>query len=188
KVWDTRRGNFEAQPEGERRKTLLGAKEGHYLVNPDTGKAEWVKDPTIMGKLKEKDDGTPVPRHFDAPKTQVMGIIVRGVLARELNWGLVLIGALVAIALELLGVSSLAFAVGLYVPIQYSTPIFLGGIVRWAVDRYMAGKHAAAIAEATDPEARARAEIEAIRKSETSPGVLLAAGYIAGGSLAGMLI
>ena len=90
--------------------------------------------------------------------------------------------------LELCGVSSLPFAVGVYVPIQYSTPIFIGGIVRWGVDWWMARSHAAAVAEATDPEAKARAEIEAIRKSETSSGVLLASGFIAGGSLAGMLL
>ena len=99
-----------------------------------------------------------------------------------------LIGALMAVMLELCGISSLPFAVGVYVPIQFSTPIFVGGLVRWGVDAWMARSHAAAIAEAADPEAKARAEIEAIRKSETSPGVLLASGYIAGGSLAGMLL
>jgi len=74
------------------------------------------------------------------------------------------------------------------VPIQYSVPIFIGGIIRWGVDRYQASRAAADLAAAgDDAEARARAEIEAIRKSETSPGVLLASGYIAGGSLAGVV-
>jgi hypothetical protein len=90
--------------------------------------------------------------------------------------------------LELCGVSSLAFAVGVYVPIQYSVPIFAGGLLRWGIDRHLARSAAASIeAAGSDPEARARAEIEAIRKSETSPGVLLASGYIAGGSIAGVL-
>jgi len=110
------------------------------------------------------------------------------VLERKLNWALVLIGALIAVMLELCRVSSLAFAVGVYVPIQFSVPIFVGGIIRWAVDSWMARSSAAAIAQAQTAEERAAAEIDAIRKSETSPGVLLASGYIAGGSLAGMLL
>jgi hypothetical protein len=168
------------------RPELKNAKEGRYLVD-DSGKVSWVKDAAIMGKLNERDDGTPVKREFDAPKTQVMGLIIKGVLSGKLNWGLVLTGALIAITLELCAISSLAFAVGLYVPIQFSTPIFLGGVIRYSVDYLLARReHAAVVGD--DPEARARAEIEAIRKSETSPGVLLAAGYIAGGSLAGMLI
>jgi uncharacterized oligopeptide transporter (OPT) family protein len=139
-----------------------------------------------MGKLEERDDGEPVKRDFDAPKTQVMGIIINGVLKRDLNWSMVAIGAMIAIMLELCGVSSLAFAVGVYVPIQYSVPIFLGGILRYVVESYQASQAAASIAAADTPEARAQAEIEAIRKAETSPGVLLASGYIAGGSLAGV--
>src|SRR5262249_17762099 len=116
-----------------------------------------------------------------------MQIIIDGVLTLKLNWSLVLIGAMIAVTLELCGVSSLAFAVGLYVPIQYSSPIFVGGLLRWVVDKYQAAKSQAEITAAgDDPEARALAEIEAIRKSETSPGVLLASGYIAGGSLAGV--
>ncbi len=182
-VWDTRRNYEFTTP------ITTTVKEGRYLIDPETGKPAWLKDDTIMGKLTETDDGRKVKREFDAPKTQVMGIIINGVLSRKLNWGLVLIGALIAVMLELSGVSALAFAVGLYVPIQYSTPIFLGGVIRWAVDRYTASQNAGQIeAAGDDPAARARAEIEAIRKSETSPGVLLAAGYIAGGSLAGMLI
>jgi hypothetical protein len=160
-----------------------------YLIDPETGKIAYMKDPSIMGKLTERDDGTRVSREFDAPKTQVMGIIINGVLARKLNWSMVAIGALIAIMLELCGVSALAFAVGVYVPIQFSAPIFMGGICRWGVDRHLARQAAAEAGDVgSDPEARARAEIEAIRKSETSPGVLMASGYIAGGSLAGVVI
>src|SRR5262249_51924664 len=106
---------------------------------------------------------------------------------------------------ELCGVSALAFAVGVYVPIQYSAPIFMGGVVRFCVDRYLARQaqaeadaqlQAAIAAAGDDPVARmeaeagakAQAEIEAIRKSETSGGVLMASGFIAGGSLAGVLL
>ncbi|HEV3146778.1 MAG TPA: OPT/YSL family transporter, partial [Gemmataceae bacterium] len=136
--------------------------------------------------LTETDDGKAVKRPFDAPKTQVMGIIINGVLEGELNWTLILIGALIAVVLELCGVSALAFAVGVYVPIQYSTPIFIGGVIRAVVDRYMSRQVQADTS--LQHMTKEQAEAEAIRRTETSPGTLLAAGYIAGGSLAGMLI
>jgi putative OPT family oligopeptide transporter len=190
-VWDTRRDAF-SKAQGDRAAVLkvpegTAPPEGRFLVDPATGKVAYLKDPTIGGKIKSHD-GKETTR-FDAPKTQVMKIVIDGVLTQKLNWSLVLIGALIAVTLELCGVSSLAFAVGVYVPIQYSVPIFLGGILRWGIDAYQARQSAADIAAAgDDPEARARAEIEAIRKAETSPGVLLASGYIAGGSLAGVVV
>jgi hypothetical protein len=189
-VWDTRRDTFSRQKH-DRSEVLLAPKgvapEGRFLVDPETGKVVWIKDPTIGGKIK-KYDGKDTTR-FPAPKTRVMTIIIEGVLSQKLNWSLVLIGALIAVTLELCGVSSLAFAVGVYVPIQYSVPIFIGGLIRWGVDAYQARSALATMdAAGDDAEARARAEIEAIRKSETSPGVLLASGYIAGGSLAGVVV
>jgi hypothetical protein len=190
-IWDTRRDHFTRDNYKARPEVLMvpagTAPEGRFLVDPGTGTVALLKDPTIGGKIKEHD-GKETTR-FDAPKTQVMKIIIDGVLTQRLNWSLVLIGAMIAITLELCGVSSLAFAVGVYVPIQFSVPIFIGGILRWAVDKYLAGQSAAELeAAGDDPEARAQAEIEAIRRSETSPGVLLASGYIAGGSLAGVAV
>jgi putative OPT family oligopeptide transporter len=171
------------------REVLAKCPDGRYLVDPDSGKLTWFKDSAIMGRLTQQDDGSNIKREFDAPKTQVMGIIINGVLKKELNWTMVGIGAMIALMLELCGVSALAFAVGVYVPIQFSVPIFLGGIVRWIVDRKYAKEGEAAIAAAgDDPAKKAAAELEALRKSETSPGVLLASGYIAGGSLAGVLL
>jgi len=187
-VWETRRDTFARRPGFAPRPELSSVVAGRYLVDPGTGQVRWLVDPGIMGRLAESDDGTKVRRDFDAPKTQVMGIIITGVLERRLNWALVLIGALLAVMLELCGISSLPFAVGVYVPIQFSTPIFVGGMIRWAVDWSAARSHAAAMAAAEDAAARAEAEIEAIRKSETSPGVLLASGYIAGGAIASVLI
>src|ERR1017187_4280618 len=72
---------------------------------------------------------------------------------------------------------------------QYSTPIFIGGIIRWMVDGY-AARQAKARAAAAAPHAaasQAEAEVKAIAESETSPGMLLASGLIAGGSLGGMV-
>ncbi len=125
---------------------------------------------------------------FPAPKTEVMGIIINGLLNQNLKWTLILIGAFVAVTLELCGVSSLAFAVGLYVPMQYSVPIFLGGLVRSGVDGWNARRDHAELAAAKTEAERAEAEVKAIARSETSPGVLFASGLIAGGSLAGVML
>jgi len=187
-IWDTRREVF-LKKDKDRKELVKApdgtAPEGRFLVDPTTGRVAFIKDPTIGGIITEHN-GVKTTR-FPAPKTKIMQLIIDGVLTLKLNWSLVLIGAMIAVTLELCSVSSLAFAVGLYVPIQYSVPIFIGGILRWGIDKYQASRSAASIeAAGNDPEARARAEIEAIRKSETSPGVLLASGYIAGGSLAGV--
>lgn len=190
-IWDTRRDAF-TRDGYKARKELLKvpegtAPEGRFLVDPDNGKVAFLKDPTIGGKLKQID-GKDLTR-FDAPKTRVMQIIIDGVLTLKLNWSLVLIGTMIAITLELCGVSSLAFAVGLYVPIQYSSPIFIGGIVRWLVDQYLIGSaKVEPLPGESAAETAARAEVEAIKRTETSPGVLLASGYIAGGSLAGVAV
>lgn len=211
KVWHTRndilteadpKASFSPRPETVE---LAKSKPGIYYVDPFSGQLVALKDNTIMGQLNERDDGSYVKREFDAPKTQVMGIVINGVLKGDLNWSMIGIGALIALMLELCGVSALAFAVGVYVPIQYSSPIFIGGVIRYCVDwglRRQAEAESAASLEAAlaaagdDPvarvqaeqEARAQAEIDAIRKSETSGGVLLASGFIAGGSLAGVLL
>ncbi|MFM8275054.1 MAG: OPT family oligopeptide transporter, partial [Gemmata sp.] len=190
KVFDTNANEINREAGAYKpREDVAKYKPGRYLVEPGTGKVAYLKDPTIMGQLKQRDDGTPVERKFEAPKTRVLGIVINGVLQRDLNWTMVAIGAMIAVMLELCGVSALAFAVGLYVPIQYSVPIFIGGIVRWWVDKRYAAEAARDIAAAgDDPAKRAQAEVEAIRKAETSPGVLLASGYIAGGSIAGVML
>lgn len=148
---------------------------GEYLVD-EAGRVVAVNRPQ------------PVTMKFPAPKTQVMGIIINGLLGKNLNWSLILIGAALAVALELCGVSSLAFAVGVYIPMEYSSPIFLGGLVRAGVESWRARRTAATLAAAPDAAARAEAEIRAIADSESSPGMLLASGFIAGGSLAGVVL
>jgi putative OPT family oligopeptide transporter len=138
---------------------------GKYLVD-DAGKLTYLEDPAINGRVYKRDDGTPVPNKFEAPKTKLMALIIDGILNGRLPWELVIIGALVAVVLELAGVPSLPFAVGVYLPIQTSVPIFIGGVVRWLVER------------------RRGPAVE----SESSPGVLLSSGYIAGGAIGGVLI
>ncbi len=100
--------------EGEER----GIRQGKYLVD-DNGRIVYYVDPAINGRLKERDDGTEVTNKFEAPKTRLMALIIDGILNRKLPWELVLIGALIALVLELAGVPSLPFAVGVYLPIQY---------------------------------------------------------------------
>ena len=64
-----------------------------------------------------------------------MATVINGILSRKLPWGLVLLGVALVIGVELLGVRSLTFAVGAYLPIGTTLPIFVGGVVRWMVDQ-----------------------------------------------------
>jgi len=158
---------------GESESVDLKIPPGKYLVN-DEGKIVYFVDPAINGKLDKWDDSRNVKTFkFQAPKTQLMQKIISGIFDQKLPWGLVLLGALIAITLELTGVPSLPFAVGVYLPLESSTPIFLGGMVRYIVER--AGKARGALPA---PESEA----------EMSAGSLLSTGYIAGASIAGVLI
>jgi uncharacterized oligopeptide transporter (OPT) family protein len=107
-----------------------------------------------------------------------MSYIIKGILNRQLPWGLVLLGVMIALVLEMSGVNSLAFAVGVYLPLSTTSPIFVGGMVRWLGDRYRRKKRAGQ---------RLTAE-QLTAESDKSPGVLLASGYIAGGAIAGIVI
>src|SRR5204863_1043028 len=70
-----------------------------------------------------------------APQATLMATIIRGLLSQNLPWGLVLVGVFLSIALELCGIRSLSFAVGSYLPIATTAPIFMGGLVRAYVER-----------------------------------------------------
>lgn len=140
---------------------------GKYLVD-NAGKVTYLVDPGINGSVNKRDDGTSVTK-YEAPKARLMSLIIDGILTQKLPWGLVLLGVALAIVLELCGISSLPFAVGVYLPISASTPIFVGGLVRWLVER-----------KTKAPES----ELEA----DTGPGVLFSSGLIAGGSIAGILL
>ncbi len=149
---------------------------GKYLVDP-TGRAVYLVDPGINGVHRERPDGSRVTK-FVAPKATLMSYIIKGILNRELPWGLVLLGVMIALTLEMSGIPSLAFAVGVYLPLSSSSPIFIGGLVRWLVDLYVRKKHAGS----------KMTEDELVAEGDKSPGVLLASGYIAGGAIAGILI
>ena len=92
-----------------------------YLVN-ERGVPVYLVDPGINGTIRKLPNGTAVPK-FDAPKATLMSYIIKGILSRKLPWALVLLGVMIAIVLELSGIPSLAFAVGVYLPISTSAPI-----------------------------------------------------------------
>ena len=149
---------------------------GKYLVD-DAGHIAYLVDPGINGTYTKRPDGTEVKK-FDAPKAVLMSYIIKGILDRQLPWGLVLFGVMIAVILELSGIPSLAFAVGVYLPLSSSMPLFVGGMVRWLVD-----KRAHKL-----PQYQHLNEDEKQAQGDKSSGVLLASGYIAGGALAGILI
>ncbi len=153
-----------------------GGPAGKYLVD-DSGQAVWLVDPGINGTHSTRPDGTEV-RKFDAPKATLVSYIIKGILDRELPWELVIFGAMIAIMMELAGVPSLAFAVGVYLPISTSAPMFVGGAIRWLIDRR----------QARQPENQGLSETQLAAQSDRGPGVLLASGYIAGGAIAGIVI
>ena len=129
------------------------------------------------GTITHRPDGTEV-RKFAAPKAKLMSYIIKGILDRKLPWGLVLLGVMISVTLELCGVGSLAFAVGVYLPLATSAPVFFGGLVRWLVDR----RRRADLAH------HKLSEEELVADADRSPGVLCASGYIAGGAIAGIVI
>jgi putative OPT family oligopeptide transporter len=99
-----------------------------------------------------------------APQARLMSLVIKGILSRQLPWGLVLVGVSLSLLLEIVGVPALAFAVGVYLPLESTTPVFVGGFVRWLIDR----------SRGTEAE------------SDAGPGVLYSSGLIAGASLMGL--
>jgi uncharacterized oligopeptide transporter (OPT) family protein len=94
-----------------------------------------------------------------------MSLVIKGILTQQLPWGLVLIGVFTSILMEIIGVPALAFAVGVYLPLETTTPVFLGGLARKLVD-WRRGREA---------------------ESDAGPGVLYSSGLVAGGSIMGLL-
>jgi putative OPT family oligopeptide transporter len=107
---------------------------------------------------------------YPAPQATLMATLVKGLLAHNLDWQFVLVGVALAITVELCGVKSLSFAVGAYLPLSTTAPVFVGGLVRAIADRMRGGTNAAADAE------------------ELGPGNLFATGLVAGGAVAGVAV
>ncbi|WP_047154444.1 OPT family oligopeptide transporter [Aneurinibacillus tyrosinisolvens] len=107
-------------------------------------------------------------KNLPAPQATLMMMVVEGIMNGNLPWDLIFIGAASAAAVELMGIGSLPFAVGLYLPIHLSTPIMLGGIIRGWLER--------------------REKNEGVLKQKLERGILVASGFIAGEALMGILI
>ena len=142
-----------------------GVQAGKYLVDESLEAREFV-DPGIGGRMTTDENGAKIQK-FNPAQPQLFATLIQGIMARDLPWGLVIIGAVLAIVMQLCGVSALAFAVGVYLPLSTTLPIFVGGMVRKLVDR-----------------ARKFSDEEA----DMSPGTLMSTGLIAGGSLAGIIV
>ncbi len=106
---------------------------------------------------------------YPAPQGTLMATLIRGLLAHNLDWQFVLVGVFLAITIELCGASTLSFAVGAYLPLSTTLPIYVGGFIKGIVDR-QSGRSAAGHGE------------------DLGAGSLFATGLVAGGTLAGVLV
>jgi putative OPT family oligopeptide transporter len=129
--------------------------DGKYLYDPATKQIEvqWVQG---IGSDKAA-----------APQARLMATVISGILNRRLPWRLVFLGVFLVIAIELLGIRSLPFAVGSYLSIATTMTMFAGGVVRWLAERGL--------------------EKKSESESEVSPGSLYASGLIAAGGVFGLL-
>src|SRR3954453_15263579 len=138
----------------------LGSKQvpdGKYLYNPQSKRIEvqWVQG---IGSA-----------NAPAPQARLIATVISGILNQRLPWGLVMIGVFLVLGVELLGIRSLSLAVGFYISIGTTCAMFIGGTVRWLVER--SSRKASGAAE----------------ESEVSPGSLFASGLIAAGGIVGLL-
>lgn len=108
---------------------------------------------------------------YSAPQATLMATLIKGILSFNLDWQFVLVGVCIALVLELCGVKSLSFAVGTYLPLSTTLPIFIGGFLRGVADRRAKKRNL--------PED----EEEDLRK-----GNLFATGLVAGGALFGVIV
>lgn len=132
---------------------IQGVEPGNYLVEKETGNPVYKREDGIGG------------RDLAAPQSNLMAVLISGLLEQKLPWGLIMIGASIALFMELLGFHSLTFAVGFYLPLSTTLPIFLGGLIRRIADK------------------RYKREPDATDESE---GTLFSSGLIAGGALLGV--
>lgn len=125
--------------------------DGTYLVDGGGG---------VRYRLQEGIGSAKAP----APQATLMSLVIKGILTQQLPWGFVLLGVFTSVLMEIIGVPALAFAVGMYLPLESTTPVFIGGLARLLVD-WKRGSNA---------------------ESDSGPGVLYASGLVAGGSILGL--
>jgi putative OPT family oligopeptide transporter len=135
---------------------VIGSKtvpEGKYLADPQSGQVafQWIQG---IGS-----------QAAPAPQARLMSVVINGILNQKLPWGLVFLGVFLVVAVELLGIRSLSFAVGSYLGIGTTAAIFCGGVAKWLAERGM----------------------KQTEEGEASPGALYASGLIAAGGIVGLL-
>ncbi|WP_353549067.1 OPT/YSL family transporter [Sediminibacterium sp. KACHI17] len=109
---------------------------------------------------------------YPAPQATLMATLIKGILSQNLDWQYVIVGMFLAVVMELCGIKSLSFAIGVYLPLATTLPIFIGGAVRGLVESRQK-KH--------------KKEVSA-EEEELSKGSLFATGLVAGGAVAGVVI
>lgn len=107
---------------------------------------------------------------YPAPQATLMATLAKGILSFNLDWQFVIVGVFIAVTLELCGIKALAFAIGLYLPLSTTLPIFAGGAVKGYIDW------------------RAERRNERLEDDELGRGSLFATGLIAGGALTGVIV
>jgi OPT family oligopeptide transporter len=107
---------------------------------------------------------------YPAPQATLMATLAKGILSYNLDWQFVMVGVFIAVMIELCGIKALAFAIGLYLPLSTTLPIFIGGAIKGVIDW------------------RAEKKGETKQDEELGRGSLFATGLIAGGALAGVVV
>ena len=107
---------------------------------------------------------------YSAPQATLMATLAKGILSFNLDWQFVMVGVFIAVMIELCGIKALAFAIGLYLPLSTTLPIFIGGAIKGVIDWRAAKKN------------------EVVVEDDLGRGSLFATGLIAGGALAGVVV
>lgn len=109
---------------------------------------------------------------YAAPQATLMATLIKGILSFNLDWQFVLVGVAIAVVMELCGIKALSFAIGIYLPLSTTLPIFVGGAIRGIIDGKKKKEHTSQEQEEED-----------LRK-----GNLFATGLVAGGAIAGVIV
>jgi len=109
---------------------------------------------------------------FPAPQGTLMATLIKGILGHNLDWQFIIVGMAIAIVVELCGIKALSFAIGIYLPLSTTLPIFAGGAIRGIVDRMH----------------KRRGDVIIPEEEDLGKGNLFATGLVAGGALAGVIV
>ncbi len=108
---------------------------------------------------------------FNAPQATLMATLIKGILSFNLDWNFVMVGAALSLVMELCGVKSLSFAIGVYLPLSTTLPIFIGGAIKALVERVK----------------KKRGDVSKEGEEDLEKGNLFATGLVAGGALLGVI-